>query len=85
MERVTGLKNILGALPAARSTYPDGLTEREVEVLRSVVAGMTDREIAGELIISINTVGNHVRSILNKTSAANRTEAARYAIRHGLA
>ena len=49
-----------------------------------VAAGMTDREIAAELIISINTVGNHVRSILNKTNAANRTEAAAYASRRGL-
>ena len=49
-----------------------------------VAAGKTDREIAEELIISINTVGNHVRSILNKTNSANRTEAATYANQRGL-
>ena len=49
-----------------------------------IAAGKTDREIAEELIISIRTVGNHVSSILNKTNAANRAEAATYASRHGL-
>jgi len=42
------------------------------------------REIAEELYISVNTSGNHMRSILNKTNAANRTEAATYAVRQGL-
>ena len=49
-----------------------------------VASGKTDREIAEKLIISVNTVGNHVRSILNKTANANRTDAASYAQRHGL-
>ena len=44
----------------------------------------TDREVGEELFISVNTVGNHVRNILSKTSSANRTEAAAYAVRHGL-
>jgi len=55
-----------------------------VEVIRLVALGKTDREIAEELFISFRTVGNHVRSILNKTGAANRTEAASYANQHGL-
>ncbi len=49
-----------------------------------VAAGKLDREIAEDLFISVNTVGNHVRSILNKTDSANRTEAAAYAVRRGL-
>ena len=49
-----------------------------------MASGKTDREIAEELIISVNTVGNHVRSILNKTGAANRAEAAAYAALRGL-
>ena len=84
IERVTRLKDTVGARPAARPAFPDGLTQREVEVIRLVAAGKTDREIAEELIISVNTVGNHVRSILNKTNAANRTEAAAYAALRGL-
>ena len=50
-----------------------------------VCAGKTGREIAEELFISFRTVGKHVRNILNKTGTANRTEAATYAGRHGLA
>jgi DNA-binding NarL/FixJ family response regulator len=65
--------------------YPDGLSEREVEVLRPVAAGKSNREIADELVISLNTVFRHVANILGKTGAANRTEAARYATRHDLA
>jgi len=60
------------------------LTKREVEVLQLICGGKTDREIAEDLIISVNTVGNHVKNILNKTDTANRTEAATYAGRHGL-
>ena len=46
--------------------------------------GKIDREIAEELSISVNTEGNHLRSILSKTDSANRNEAAAYAIRRGL-
>ncbi|MFQ6028460.1 MAG: response regulator transcription factor [Dehalococcoidia bacterium] len=66
-------------------TYPDGLTQREVEVLRLIAPGKTDREIAEELVISARTVTTHVSNILNKTNAANRAEAAAYASRSGLA
>jgi pimeloyl-ACP methyl ester carboxylesterase/DNA-binding CsgD family transcriptional regulator len=65
----------------ARST---NLTSREVEILRLIAAGKTDREIANELFISIRTVGNHVKNILAKTDCANRTAAAIYAANHGV-
>ena len=71
--------------PVRSPAYPDGLTQREVEVLRLVAAGRTDREIAEELVISTRTVTTHVGNILNKVGAANRTEAATYATRSGLA
>jgi DNA-binding NarL/FixJ family response regulator len=58
---------------------PDGLTEREMEVLRLVGAGLSNQEIGTRLHISANTAANHVRSILMKTGAANRTQAAIYA------
>ena len=60
------------------------MTQREVEVLGLVTAGKNDWEVAEELFISVNTVGNQLRSILSKTDSANRTEAAAYAIRRGL-
>jgi DNA-binding CsgD family transcriptional regulator len=90
MERVVALKDKVESQPRRGNrpiapTYPDGLTEREVEVLRRIAAGKTDREIAEELFISVRTVTTHVSNILNKTSTANRTEAATYTARHGLA
>ena len=83
-ERVAALQIRAEAGPVRAPAYPAGLTRREIEVIRLVAVGKMDREIAEELIISVNTVGNHMRSILNKTNAANRTEAATYAVRHGL-
>lgn len=64
--------------------FPDDLTAREVEVLRLLAIGRTNKDVSLVLAISLNTVATHVRSILNKTRCANRTEAAAYAIRHGL-
>ena len=73
--------------PASVPAVPAGLadlSQREVEVLRLLAAGKSNREIADALCISLNTVATHVRNILAKTGAANRTEAAAYALRHGL-
>jgi DNA-binding CsgD family transcriptional regulator len=64
---------------------PDGLTAREAEVLALVAAGLSNREIGRRMVISEHTAANHVRSILRKTGSANRTEAATYAHRRGLA
>lgn len=63
---------------------PDDLSWREVEILRLVAAGHSNHEIGEDLCISGHTVANHVRSILRKTGAANRTEATGYAYRHAL-
>ena len=68
----------------AGSSRADGLTQREVEVLRLLAAGLSNREIGVQLYISANTAANHVRSILTKTGATNRTQAARYATNHHL-
>lgn len=62
----------------------DGLTARETEVLRLLAEGLSNREIAGRLVISENTAANHVRSILAKTGSDNRTQAAMYAAAAGL-
>jgi NarL family two-component system response regulator LiaR len=61
------------------------LTERELEVLRLVAQGLTNQEIADTLFISEKTVGNHIGSILSKLHLANRTQAALYALRKGIA
>ena len=63
---------------------PCGLTSREIEVLRLLGAGASNREIAARLVISEHTAANHVRNILMKTGAGNRTQAAIYASAHGL-
>ncbi len=63
----------------------DPLTDREVEVVKLVAQGLTNQEIAGRLVISERTVGNHVGTILSKLHLANRTQAALYALRKGLA
>ena len=74
-----------GALvPASASPPPDGMSARELDVLRLVARGLSNREIGSTLFISEHTVANHVRSILSKTGSANRTEAAAYAYRGGL-
>jgi DNA-binding NarL/FixJ family response regulator len=78
---------LLESLPPgapARAVYPDGLSEREVEVLRLVAGGRTNQQIADELFISLNTVARHVSNVFDKTGAANRADAASYAMRHGL-
>ena len=64
--------------------YPDGLTGREVEVLRLVSKGMTNQEVGNELSISERTVAAHLRHIFDKVGAANRAEAAVYALRSGI-
>jgi DNA-binding CsgD family transcriptional regulator/tetratricopeptide (TPR) repeat protein len=64
---------------------PGGLSPREVEVLRLIAGGKGNREIADALVISLNTVARHVSNIFDKVGAANRTEAAAFAHRHGLA
>jgi len=65
--------------------FPDELTQREAEVLRLIAIGRSNADIALVLSISLNTVATHVRNILAKTGCANRTEAAAYAMRLGLA
>ncbi len=84
-ERVVAAQEQAASQPARAPAYPDGLTQREVEVLRLVAAGKSNPEIGEELFISARTVTTHVSNILNKINAANRAEAAAYASRNGLA
>jgi DNA-binding CsgD family transcriptional regulator len=66
------------------SSEPITLTGREREVLRLIVRGMTDKEIAGQLAISRYTATRHVQNILAKLELGSRTAAATYALEHGL-
>jgi DNA-binding NarL/FixJ family response regulator len=60
------------------------LTERELFVLRLVASGASNHEIAQKLSISVNTVKSHLKNILEKLQLENRTQAATYALKHGL-
>ena len=84
MERVVALQKCAESKSETAPAYPDGLTAREVEVLKLVATGKTDREISGKLSISVTTVSTHVRNLLNKTNTTNRTQAASYAAQHSL-
>jgi DNA-binding NarL/FixJ family response regulator len=69
---------------SAAGGLPDGLSDRELDVLRLLAQGKSNPEIAEELFITRNTVQNHVSSILIKTNLTNRAQAAVYARDHGL-
>ncbi|HJQ30256.1 MAG TPA: LuxR C-terminal-related transcriptional regulator [Rubrobacter sp.] len=69
---------------SAKPTGLVGLTRREVEVLRLVAQGLSDKEIAARLVLSRHTVHRHIHSILTKLDLPSRTAAAAYAVRHAL-
>lgn len=67
-----------------RREWPEGLTAREVEVLRLLARGLSNKEIAGQLVISRKTAGSHIEHIYAKTGATNRAQASLFAVKHGL-
>ncbi|MBL1075972.1 HD domain-containing protein [Nocardia sp. 2] len=71
-------------LRPARTEYPCGLTEREVDVLRLAARGLSNRRIAAELVVSERTVGHHLAHIYDKTGRRTRAGAAVFAMEHGL-
>jgi len=73
------------ARPSNRPPTPEPLTNREVEVLQVVAQGLSNQEIAEQLMISEATVRTHVSNILGKLQLASRTQATLYALREGLA
>ncbi len=76
-----------GGLGAGEGTAQDliePLSERELDVLRLMTRGMSNKQIAGELFITEHTVKFHIRAILGKLGAANRTEAVTLALQKGL-
>jgi DNA-binding NarL/FixJ family response regulator len=74
-----------GALPGAQSgVLPDGLTEREGEVLALIAQGLSNAEIASQLFVSRSTVKTHINQIFAKTNSRDRAQAIVYAHNHGL-
>jgi DNA-binding CsgD family transcriptional regulator len=75
------LSKASGTLTAA---YPDGLSERETEVLKLIAGGKSNREIAEQLFVSARTVERHIANIYGKIAVHSRTQATAYAFAHGL-
>ena len=67
-----------------RREWPAGLTSREVEVLKLLVRGLSNKEIAEQLVISRRTAGSHVEHIYTKIGVSNRARASLFAMKHGL-
>jgi len=81
---LTEFTNLSKKADERQSVPTPRLTDRELEVLKLVAQGLTNRDIAGELYISENTVKNHVRNILEKLHLHSRMEAVVYAVREKL-
>ena len=78
------LRDLPERTPAKAPQVDTGLSLREVEVMRLVAAGKSNRQVADELTISVNTVRRHVSNIFDKTGVANRAQAAVYAKEQGI-
>lgn len=78
---ISEVDSLLGEPPPSEH----GLTDRELEVLRLVASGMTNAQIADEVMVSVRTVDTHVSNILTKLGVSSRSGATSYAYRHGLA
>ena len=83
-EAVAGVLKAAGHGRGVRGTLPGGLTPRQVEVLRLVSRGLSNREIAGRLTISSRTAEHHVQDIYTRIGVTSRAAAALFAMEHGL-
>jgi NarL family two-component system response regulator LiaR len=70
--------------PVRQPLTPEPLTQREVDIIRLVAQGLSNRQIADQLVIGEATVRTHVGNVLNKLHLANRVQATLYALREGL-
>jgi DNA-binding NarL/FixJ family response regulator len=77
-------ESLAARLSASPTAFPAGLSAREVEVLRLVTEGLTDREVADRLSISRRTVSQHLRSVYGKLDVPSRAAATRFAVEHNL-
>jgi DNA-binding NarL/FixJ family response regulator len=78
---VDRLQTIIGS---AELSHPKGLTARELEVLRLVAMGRTNREISSTLVISEHTVARHLQNTFSKLGVSSRTAATAFALKHSL-
>ena len=83
-DAVNAVLRAAGHQAQSRREWPAGLTAREVEVLKLVACGFSNKEIAARLAISRKTAGNHVEHIYMKIGVSNRAQAGLFAMRHGL-
>jgi HD-GYP domain-containing protein (c-di-GMP phosphodiesterase class II) len=83
-EAAAAVLSAAGHRAPRRTARPDGLTGREVEVLRLLARGLSNRQIAEQLVISRKTASHHVEHIYAKTGTPNRALASLYAASHGL-
>jgi DNA-binding NarL/FixJ family response regulator len=84
---VDAAEAVLGAAGhrvSSRREGPAGLTPREVDVLRLVARGLSNKEIAKQLVISPKTAGNHIEHIYSKIGTSTRARASLFAMQHGL-
>ena len=70
-------------MPISESQTPASLSDREMQIIELVAAGLTNEKIADELEISKRTVDNHISNIHDKTGANNRVEVVRWALQWG--
>jgi HD-GYP domain-containing protein (c-di-GMP phosphodiesterase class II) len=84
-ECVRALMEVAGQPSATvRPSWPSGLTDREVEVLRLVARGLSNKQVATRLVISTRTAEHHVQHIYSKIGASSRAAASLFAMEHGL-
>ena len=83
-DAVEAILGAAGHRVSRRRDGPAGLTAREVEVLRLLARGLSNKEIATQLVISPKTAGNHIEHIYSKIGASTRAKASLFAMQHGL-
>jgi HD-GYP domain-containing protein (c-di-GMP phosphodiesterase class II) len=83
-EAAEAVLSVAGHTPRRRVEGPAGLTAREIEVLRLLARGLSNKEIAAKLVITPKTVGNHVEHIYGKIDASSRAAASLFAVHNGL-
>jgi HD-GYP domain-containing protein (c-di-GMP phosphodiesterase class II) len=83
-DAVAAVLGAAGRTPPPRRSHPDGLTDRQVEVLRLLASGMSNPDIARQLVVSRRTAEHHVQDIYARIGVSSRAAAALYAMEHGL-